>query len=192
MGSKSFVYIDWEEALYWDGCPLCFLINKNIWRAEENFLYELVNDVKIREKVRESGGFCSEHMLQLLNFKDTLGVAIVIEDVIKNNVIPSLKNRRLPEDVNCMFCEKEKELLETYLSVLPEVLKEDKNISIFKKRDFGFCYPHERIIIERYPFLETIIKKDTLKSAEYIYGSYPWEKDYYNLFSKKLKVKGKF
>ncbi|MCX7845715.1 MAG: DUF6062 family protein [Dictyoglomaceae bacterium] len=191
---KNFAHIAWEEAFFWEGCPLCFLINKNLWKMEDNFLYELVNDPQIRERIRKGNGFCQEHALQLLNFKDTLGISIIFEDLIKNIVIPSLLKKNLPEETNCFLCEKEEDLLNLYLSTLPNVLMDEKSFILWKEVAYSFCLPHLEIIKKKLP--ENIVKliesqEKRKKYPEYYYGSPLWDRDHSMLFLKKIIRKEK-
>ncbi|MGB9857363.1 MAG: DUF6062 family protein [Dictyoglomaceae bacterium] len=193
---KNFAHIAWEEAFLWEGCPLCFLVNKSLWKIEDNFLYEMVNDPQLREKIKENNGFCPEHTLQLLNFNDTLGISIIFEDIIKNVIIPLLRKKILPEKINCIFCEKEREILELYISILPDVLRTEKGFLLWKEKAYSFCFPHLEIIKEKVPkdIWEIIEKENTIKKKrypEYLYGSPLWNKDYSILFLKKLRLQEK-
>ncbi len=191
---KNFAHIAWEEAFLWEGCPLCFLINKTLWKTEDNFLYELVNDPKTRERIRKGNGFCPEHAIQLLNFKDTLGISIIFEDLIKNVIVPSLLKKNLPEGINCIFCEKEKEILNLYLSTLPDIFIDEESSLLWKEKAYSFCLPHWEIIKKKLPenLLKFIEAKDKKKKyPEYLFGSPLWDKDYSILFLKKIRIRGK-
>lgn len=188
---KSFAHISWEEAFYWEGCPLCFLVNKSLWKMEDNFLYELVNDPQIREKIRKNNGLCAHHTLQLINFKDTLGISIIFEDLIKTVIIPSILKKNLPEKIKCILCEKEEEILNLYLSALPDVLMDKKGGLLWKELAYSFCLPHLEIIKEKLPnnIVEIIKSQDKKrKYPEYLYGSPLWDKDYSVLFLKKIRM----
>ncbi|MEN2983418.1 MAG: DUF6062 family protein [Dictyoglomaceae bacterium] len=191
---KNFTHIAWEEAFLWEGCPLCFLINKSLWKIEDNFLYELVNDPQIREKIRKGNGFCAEHTVQLLNFKDSLGISIILDDLIRNVIIPSLSKKTLPEKINCFICEKEEEILNIYLSVLPELLTNEKSFNLWRKFAYSFCFPHLEIIRKKLPdnIVKIIESQDKKKKyPEYLYGSPLWDRDYSMLFLKKIRMREK-
>jgi len=192
MNRKSLINKDWEEAFYWEGCPLCYLTQKALRNYMENFLYENVNDVSLRKEIREKGGFCENHHLQLLTFRDLLGVSIVYEDIIKNYIIPSLKKGEVPKIKSCIFCEKEEEYEKLYIQGLSEVLKNQESFNLWKEIAYDFCNPHkEKIKIlspETYRKIEPYLSEKRRKYPEYFYKSFPWDKDYSEIFLKKLRI----
>ncbi|MGC8813932.1 DUF6062 family protein [Dictyoglomus sp.] len=192
MKGKSLIHKNWEEAFHWEGCPLCYLVQKALRSYMENFLYENVNDVLLRKSIREKGGFCENHHLQLLTFRDFLGISIIYEDIIKNFIIPSLKNKEIPETKSCIFCEKEEEYEKLYIQSLSEVLKNQETFNLWKEIAYDFCQPHKEkiktISPDTYKRIEPYLSHKKRKYPEYFYESFSWDKDYSELFLKKLRI----
>jgi len=194
---KDFCIIDWEDAFYWEGCPLCFLLNKALWRIEDNFLYELVNDTKIRDEIRKNGSFCERHTLQLLNFKDTFGLAIVFKDIIENFIIPNILKGNIVSSINCFFCKKEMEILDLYISSIPKIFEDKELTLLWREKSYAFCIPHLNILRDKLPShiwkeIKEENEKKKKKYPEYIYSSPLWDKDYSELFLKKIRIKERF
>lgn len=72
-------------------CPLCILSN----RVEDSFLTsyleEFVMDASYRNKVIKNG-FCREHLYKLLERHDNLGLALTLESIIKDSLLPGIKD----------------------------------------------------------------------------------------------------
>jgi len=192
MKGKSLIHKNWEEAFYWEGCPLCFLVQKSIRSYMENFLYESVNDFAIRKMIREKGGFCEDHFLQLTTYRDLLGISIIVEDLIKNFVIPNLKKKEIPKLKSCLFCEKEEEYENTYILSLDEIFKNQETFNLWKDKAHDFCIPHKekikKILPELYKKIEPFLSNKEKKYPDYYYKSFYWDKDYSEIFLKKIRL----
>lgn len=66
--TRDFIYHELKDNLEQDLYPICTLINKNIDRFIEGLLYESVNDIKIREDIKKSKGYCNYHAWKLESF----------------------------------------------------------------------------------------------------------------------------
>ncbi|MDI3312595.1 MAG: DUF6062 family protein [Thermoanaerobacterium sp.] len=76
------VYYELKDSLKDDACPICVLINKNVDNFIDALLYESVNDIKIREDIKNSKGYCNYHAWKLQSFGDPLAHAIIYSDLI--------------------------------------------------------------------------------------------------------------
>lgn len=192
MKKKNLLHKNWEEAFYWEGCPLCFLVQKSIRGYMENFLYESINDPSIRRIIREKGGFCEIHFLQLTTFRDLLGISIILEDLIKNFILPNLIKKEVPKVKSCIFCEKEEEYEKMYILSLNDILKDQETFQLWKDYAYDFCKPHKEKIkslsSELYKKIEPFENAKKRKYPEYYYKSFYWDKDYSELFLKKLRI----
>lgn len=65
-------------------CPVCSYVAQAMDRRVDAFLYELVNDPPMRERIRDAGGFCRRHSALIARHADALGTAIVMKDVLVN------------------------------------------------------------------------------------------------------------
>ncbi|OGO42349.1 MAG: hypothetical protein A2W36_01815 [Chloroflexi bacterium RBG_16_58_14] len=79
-------YEDLIEACGQDGCPICRMEQTTVEKALKGLLFELTNDIQLREHLRTSFGFCREHARILFEHGkgDALGVSIIYNDVITN------------------------------------------------------------------------------------------------------------
>ena len=50
-----------EDAFGRGGCPVCWLLTRYDARSFDSLLYEFVNDVGVRDKIRQTLGFCNYH-----------------------------------------------------------------------------------------------------------------------------------
>jgi hypothetical protein len=74
------------EACGQTGCPICGMEQNTVEKALRALFFELTNDIKLREQLRTSFGFCSRHAQVLFEHGkgDALGVSIIYHDVIKH------------------------------------------------------------------------------------------------------------
>jgi len=161
----SQTYFDFLEAFKQKSCPICLLIKKSIHKLMDSFLYESVNDYKIREEINKSLGYCSLHSWQLQKFMDGLGLSIIYENLLdvlvgkikrstnhKKNNTQYLLLRELLGDktrksytentkVTCPTCRHQKDIERIYITSFIEYF----NNSTFKENfrtSFGLCLPH--------------------------------------------------
>jgi hypothetical protein len=80
---KSFTYFALLEAFDKPGCPVCRFMAEYSVSYLDTLFYEQVNDVGIRQKLRDSRGFCNWHAWQARKIASSaLGVAIIANDLI--------------------------------------------------------------------------------------------------------------
>ncbi len=143
---KHQIYFELLDALKERGCPICFLINSRVHKLMENLLYENVNDIEIRKKIKESLGFCNLHSWQLKKFADGLGLSIIYEDllnVIKNKIKEFLgkKGKKVEIGLNCLICREAKNIERRFISLFIEYFNDIEFKNNFKS-SFGLCLPH--------------------------------------------------
>lgn len=80
--TKPAGYHDMRWALAQPGCPLCRLLARNADSYIDGLLWELVNDPEIRRELNHARGYCREHGWLLMRHGASLGVAILMEDVL--------------------------------------------------------------------------------------------------------------
>jgi hypothetical protein len=155
------------------GCPLCRLVQAGVYHYLQNLFYESVNDIGLRQQLRRSLGFCSQHARDSLQpgVGDALGVSIIYNDVFTNllrrlpeagrstpsqaNLFSRLRvNRSITASVQqlldvlepqaaCPACNQQEELERVFCPALGAHL-EDKALSqVFQAGD-GLCLPHLR------------------------------------------------
>lgn len=64
-------------------CALCRLVRSSVERGIQTLFSEFVNDPKVRDGWRRSGGFCTEHAVLAAALGDALGVAILYADLAR-------------------------------------------------------------------------------------------------------------
>jgi len=152
-------YFNLFDAFKEPGCPICFLLKKNIHKLMDDFLYESVNDPVLRKEIRSSQGFCNRHAWQLQKFGDGFSQAIIYSDLMDitlkkiGNVVSA---KKLLKEINlgtnskqlCMFCGQEKDTEERYISVLWESF-DDPEFHGGYKDSFGLCLPHIVFALKR-------------------------------------------
>ncbi len=86
MTEKNPLYFSLIEACRQPGCPLCRVAQDAVERYLDHLFYADVNDIKVRQHLRESRGFCPPHAWLLLEKKlgDALGIAIIYHDILTN------------------------------------------------------------------------------------------------------------
>jgi hypothetical protein len=80
---KSAGYYDLRQALTEPGCALCRLLAKVADNYVDGVLWELVNDADIRRELNQARGYCQDHAWLLVRYGASLGVAILMQDVIE-------------------------------------------------------------------------------------------------------------
>lgn len=166
--SKSLVYFDLRDSFQEAGCPICGLLHGNSARFIDGLLYERVNDVGTREKLRKSLGFCNWHAYQTLERGNcALGLGIIYEDILgeitkKMTRVQSLLpvsgrkrfrfllfGKRAPDpvpapfllDSPCPVCENVRIFEKYYLKTLLDFLSEPEFEKQFD-RSSGICCNH--------------------------------------------------
>ena len=88
-----------RDALVQPGCALCRLERDHVQRYLAGFMYEDVTDVDLRAKMRAAQGFCREHCAQAIRVRDSLGLAIIYQDIlstVREDMQAALAAPRLP------------------------------------------------------------------------------------------------
>jgi len=76
-------FLDIREALSLPGCAFCRLLARSANRYLDIVLWEMVLDPELRAELNEARGYCSEHGWLLVRPGSALGVAILMQHVIK-------------------------------------------------------------------------------------------------------------
>ena len=170
-------YYDLRDALGQPGCPVCRLTARDAERYLDGLLWESVNDPGVRDKLREAQGFCHAHAWQLDRNGASLGVAILMHDVL-GSVLGAMEGTRfrgrpaapvrrdqgspdrgppaaatarlvarLRAKAECPACVQVAQMEEIYLSTLQEHLLGEEGLLDAYKASAGLCLPHFRQIL---------------------------------------------
>lgn len=90
-------YQDIRQALDQPGCSFCRLLTTRADRYLDAVLWELVNDYGVRAELNEARGYCQQHGWLLVRKGSALGIAILMQDVVKTLLDVSAAN---PADGN--------------------------------------------------------------------------------------------
>jgi hypothetical protein len=172
--SRTASYYDLRDALADPGCPVCRLMARSTERYLDGLLWESVNDPGVRDKLRQAQGFCHEHAWQLNRAGASLGVAILMHDVLGSvlgamesarfQALPAESLRRAQESLDrsqpaaatadlvarlsakaeCPACIQVGQMEEIYLSTLNEQLLGEDGLLATYEASDGLCLPHFR------------------------------------------------
>ncbi|MCD6302784.1 MAG: hypothetical protein J7M15_04585, partial [Anaerolineae bacterium] len=88
--SKHTPYFELLEAQAKPGCAICRLVYRATQRYLDSLLYEAVLDPDVRAKLKNSQGFCREHIVMLKRKPGrALGIALIYRDILRD-VVKSL------------------------------------------------------------------------------------------------------
>ncbi len=91
---KHTPFFELVDAQAMAGCPICRLVYKATDRYLDALLYEAVLDPDVRAKLKDSQGFCADHVEMLRNQPGrALGVALIYRDTLKQ-LLKSLEQAR--------------------------------------------------------------------------------------------------
>jgi len=153
-GEKGFydsVYFDLLDAMKEKICPICSLIEKSEYRYMDTLFYELVNDPGVRERLRNSYGFCTKHAQLAKKVGKPLGIAIIYEDICSTIIEKMEKDEEISSPgKRCPVCELvsevEERYMQTFLNNFPR-----KDFQDSYKNSFGLCMHHFLMIYLRLP-----------------------------------------
>jgi hypothetical protein len=125
----DFHRLDLEQVFQKHGCPICLLLKKHDVKGLDSLLYELVNDVSVRNRIRKALGFCNYHASVLEQIATTtsrdllstggaaLGIGIIYLDLVETLIkqlktIPTISRTRGISigDELCPLCDGRNEL----------------------------------------------------------------------------------
>ncbi|MCC6177906.1 MAG: hypothetical protein IT305_21610 [Chloroflexi bacterium] len=157
---------DLLDAFDQPGCPVCRLASEAVDAYMTSVCYEQVNDLDLREQLRQRGGFCRPHAYRFLRQPlGQLASAIVYRDVLntarkriaatvskRSSLLSGLFGGRAarrdePPRTRCPGCEVQFEAEERHLGTLTDRLTRDDVLERYQRSD-GLCLPHlERALI---------------------------------------------
>ncbi|GAB4550557.1 MAG: hypothetical protein Kow0063_45050 [Anaerolineae bacterium] len=172
-------FYDLRDALAQPGCAVCRLTAEATARYLDSLLWENVNDPGVRHDIRQARGFCHEHAWGLVRDGASLGVAIIMRDVLqevlailkegKFQALPTLSLRRTQEVLDssqpaaataglvrqlspqspCPACVQARTMENIYLSTLVEQLLGEDGLLAAYRASEGLCLPHFRQALAR-------------------------------------------
>lgn len=142
----SATYVAFIEACSQPGCPLCRIEHDAVLKYIDFLFHEQVNDFNLRDRLRDSLGFCREHAYFAVDELpgNALGIAIIYQDLIKFAIhhlndprgVSSPKRR-------CPACEQRDLNMMRTLSEISKYIDDNDMAKAFKESD-GLCLFHIR------------------------------------------------
>ncbi len=155
LKQNDVIYYNLYQALSNHVCPVCQCIAEATGRFLDNLMYEFVNDLRTRDRLRETKGFCREHSWALQRMGDPLGHSIIYADLIdsflstldKKEVVA--KRRKIPFAMSkggeCPVCLEEEEMENRYIYGLLASLKHEDFREKYRS-SVGLCLPHFNLV----------------------------------------------
>jgi len=153
-GTRHLTYYALLDALKLaKGCPLCELEAESVRHYLDGVLYESVNDPRLRQDLRRSGGFCRRHAEALLSFANGHGTAILYQDQVRLflQCLDELRGSRRKivdkgqlewlQHVSCPACRIESDAGKRYIDALIAGLAHDEMRAALEDCP-GLCVPH--------------------------------------------------
>jgi len=167
---KHTPYFELLEAQRQAGCPLCRLVYRATDRYLDSLLYEAVLDPDVRAKLKDSQGFCREHVAMLgRKLGRALGIALIYRDIVRDLTLSlaaaqsQTKGRRervgrlmpwhrqvstRPTTARCPACVIAQRHEDSYIALLLAHL-EDAELSEAYAQGEGLCLQHLMLAIDR-------------------------------------------
>ena len=142
----SAAYTAFVEACNQPGCPLCRIEHAGVLKYVTSLFHEQLNDFNLRDRLRDSLGFCREHAYFVVDelSGNALGIALLYQDLIKfsmhhlNDPQGSFSPKR-----RCPACEQRDLNMMRTLSELAKHIDDEAMSSALRKSD-GLCLFHIR------------------------------------------------
>lgn len=176
---RHFSYYEMLDACRAPGCPVCRLGETSARRHLDQVIYDGVNDISLRQTLREALGYCREHAwwLPQMGGSAPLGIAIIHRDVLNNirrhlqdasfkkstlrSVMrainlesgnPTGSGAYLQPAAECPACTRSREAERLALAAMLDALNdEDQAMVEALSGSDGLCVPHLRGALEAAP-----------------------------------------
>jgi hypothetical protein len=131
------------------------LVSQSETRYLRGLLHEGVSDPDIRDRIRETGGFCAIHGAALADARDNLPVAIYCQDLTHHllGLLVSYQDKAgsiplfLPSPhEKCRVCALSQEVAGRYLQALLDLVAKEEGMQLLRQAG-GLCLPHLRMAI---------------------------------------------
>jgi hypothetical protein len=147
-----------------EGCLICRLVQDSLYRYLDGWKYENFTDVRVRQELRRTQGFCHTHTWQLARMGATLPLAQAYRDIISDTVEQLQQGgetggtgglwRRLFEskrgrdpDEACPACKQGAQAAERYGHTFRQAILDDEFYQQFGRSD-GLCLDHFRVVCQ--------------------------------------------
>lgn len=151
MPEKHIPYFALVDALETSGCPICTQVETGLKKYLDTLLYEGINDVGFRRRLRKNRGFCSYHAHLFRACNDGLAVALTHRNLLADAIEAAAsrrQNRPRHAAEQCLLCELIAESETRHLAVLIDFIEDENLQNAFLGSD-GLCLPHFKRLLEK-------------------------------------------
>lgn len=140
---KHLNYFKLVEAFNETDCPICRRNDEISYNYVDNLLYENVNDGAVREQLGDSLGFCKEHWQLFLKIGDSLGTAIIYNDLLAKfmNLLVSGNFNKFLNRKTCPVCNLIEEQTRNNLKIFLSYYNDSEFRKEFEQTN-GLCANH--------------------------------------------------
>jgi hypothetical protein len=160
---------DLKGAMAESGCAVCTLTTRSAMRYVDSLLWQMVNEVDVREELNAARGYCQIHAWMLNRRGGAVGVAILMRDVVKtalratdeavgskpqsawSSLLRGSNGGDLKEtagmlapQTRCPICVQVEKLEERLMLTLLDYLAADPDLAAAYRASQGICLPHFR------------------------------------------------
>mgnify|MGYP005862092349 CR=1 FL=1 len=145
-----------DEALERDICPICFLSRSNEYRQLDMLLYERINDLGARRKLKRSRGFCVYHTYRLLEvggYGCHAKIAILFKDLVDDMAqevgkLNTSRPKYIDMESDCPICAGLRQTEADFAIIMVAYLA-DAERRMRYGRSFGLCLRHFNDVMAR-------------------------------------------
>jgi hypothetical protein len=168
VATLPFNYYDLLETFPLGGCALCRLVEQDVARFLDSYLYEYANEPETHAAFRAGRGLCAQHSRDLVGYgASVLGIAILHSQALDEVLVLVAGNSkagafsrlfgsnsgladRLEADGPCMACKALERSERLHLQTLVTHLG-DVRIEAAYRESEGLCLPHFRMALRTTP-----------------------------------------
>jgi hypothetical protein len=168
MTMLPFGFYDLLDQLAEPGCAVCTLVRRDADKLMDTLLYEQVVDPPTHDHLRASRGFCAEHGARITEYRNALGVCILVDQAL-DEVLKILAHtparsarsfggllagtdsalaRKLEPARPCLVCEAQARAEAHYAAALALHLNDTRMEEAYRVSD-GLCLPHFMLTLDR-------------------------------------------
>lgn len=147
---RDTVWYELLEAMqHSDSCPVCALTMEKLKRRIDAFLYECVNDVRLRRQINASHGFCGHHAFMLMNAGDPVAHAVLYgtfldaecTELAKTPPVAAKHAKSAGLGGGCMFCDFVAECEQSYAGAFGRFFSDPEFSGVYRQSGI-LCVPH--------------------------------------------------
>ena len=146
--TPSYLIREFEDANAKSGCSLCWLETRQVTRYLTGVANDGVNNIPLRQKLAERGGYCPPHCAQFADIANPLSAAVLLEAFLKQRLTNAEKGNR-PTKIQCEACEVAGKANRTFVKSIRQHRKSDEVQQKLLKAEL--CLTHLELISRNLP-----------------------------------------